>query len=51
MGNNGETYEVGMRTRENESERGTYQVRTGSELAGVVLEQVLTHAAHGPWTV
>ena len=42
MGNNREAYKVGMRTRGNENERGTYWVRTGSELAGVVLEQVLT---------
>ena len=33
---------MGTRTRVNENEGGTYQVRTGSELAGVVSEWVLT---------
>ena len=33
---------MGMRTRGNENEGETYWVRTRSELAGVVSEQVLT---------
>ena len=46
MGNNGEAYKVGMRMRENENERGTNQVRTRLELAGVVSEHVLTLLVH-----
>ena len=42
MGHNREAYKVGTRTRGDKNERGTYWVRTGSELAGVVSEQVLT---------